>query len=340
MWKVIKDIYTLISKQNKFKFKIIIFLVFLMSLFEIIGLALILPFLFLVNNLNIAKTNSYINSIYTYFNFQDTFSFLCFIGGIAVIFSFLGMILSIYTNVKLVKVSNDLGAGFSVKLLSFYMDKNNLQETVDIRKEKRKKILTDTAIISNSVILPALMIISKSILIIVLFCVLLVINYSTTLILILILILIYIFIFYFSNKKVKKNIKRIELLKEKKSILINDILTGKYSYNNQEKIATVKQYFTYTYELSKHQSFNSVIAKLPRYLMMFLVFTFIIFLSLYLVYVNQGDMSTIIHKMLLFIVIGLKLLPQIQNVFINYLKLKSNISSFLSIREDLFKAGI
>lgn len=338
MWKVIKDIYTLISKQNKFKFKILILLVFLMSLFEIIGLALILPFLYLVNNLDKATTNPYINNVFTYFNFQDTLSFLYSIGAIAIMFSFFGMILSIYTNMKLSKFSNDLGVDFSIKLLKYYMGDINPKDKPDIRKEKRKKILTETTIVSHNIILPSLMIISKTILILVLFSGLLIINYTATLSLIFILMFIYMFIFHFSNKRVKENLKKIESLKQEKNLLINDVLMGKTS-NEKEESEIVKKYFTKSYALSRHQSFNNVISKLPRYLMMFLVFSFIVLLSTYLVNLNQGDMSNVMPKMLLFIVIGLKLLPQIQNVFINYLKLKSNSASFTNIKDVLFEAG-
>jgi ABC-type transport system involved in cytochrome bd biosynthesis fused ATPase/permease subunit len=183
------------------------------------------------------------------------------------------------------------------------------------------------------------MIISKSILIVVLFCGLLVINTPATLSLFLILFFIYLFIFYFSNKRVKENLKKIELLKYEKSLLVNDVLIGKSISTKKEESKIIKKYFSQSYELSRHQSFNNVISKLPRYLMMFLVFSFVVILSTYLVHLNQGNMSNVMPKMLLFIVIGLKLLPQIQNVFINYLKLKSNIVSFTNIRGALFEAG-
>ena len=71
---------------------------------------------------------------------------------------------------------------------------------------------------------------------------------------------------------------------------------------------------------------------------MFLVFSFVVIISLFIVEVNNGDMGNIMTNMFLYIIIGLKILPQIQNVFMNYLKLKSNISSFMNIRRDLFRA--
>ncbi len=337
MYNVVKDIFFLISKKERLKFKILIILIFFMSLFEIIGLALILPFLYLVNNLDKATTNPYINVVYTYFNFQDAFSFLCFIGIIAVTFSFIGMLLSIYTNIKLNRYANYIGVDFSIRLLELYAKSDNPEILPTDKKEKRKKILTDTAIIANNIILPSLMIISKIIVVLVLFAGLLFISYSVTLLLFIILLFIYIVIFHLSNTKVKQNLKNIELIKQEKNLMVSDILTDKVTKEEKSKI--IKKYFTQAYKLSQYQSFNNTISKLPRYLMMFLVFSFIVFISTFIVYTNHHEIDTLMHKMLLFIVIGLKLLPQIQNIFINYLKLKSNIKSFDNIRETLFKAS-
>jgi len=308
-----------------------------MSLFEIIGLALILPFLFLVNNLNITQTNSYINNIFTYFNFHDPLSFLYLIGIIAIVFSFLGMLLSVLANLKLTKFSNDIGIDFSIRLLNIYIAQNNEIDPAEVYKKHRKNLLTETAIISSSIVLPSLMIISKIILIIILFIALLIVDYSTTFSFFGLLLFIYTAIFYLSNKKVKLNIRTIESLKQEKSLLVYNALHNKDDLK-QEKTSLLKEYSTIAYKLSKYQTFNNVISKLPRYLIMFLVFSFVVIISLFIVEVNNGDMGNIMTNMFLYIIIGLKILPQIQNVFMNYLKLKSNISSFMNIRRDLFRA--
>jgi len=335
MYKIINEIYNLISKNDKFKFKILIVLIFLMSFFEIIGLALILPFLFLVSDLNIAITNEYINSIYTYFDFHDTFSFLIAVGVLAITFSLLGVVLSIYTNLKMTKVSNDIGADFSVRILKFSIDNVDTDKSTEAYKNNRKKILTDTAVVANKIILPILMIVSKTILIAIFFAGLMIVNYKVTLLFLFVLIIVYVPIFYLTNMKRKRNMKRIEILKEERNALVHEVLNNKNNMLQNRKKEALKKYFNQSYELSRHQSFNNVVSKLPRYLIMFLVLASIIGISTYLTYVSNGDMDAIIHKMFIFIVVGLKTLPQIQNVFINYLSAKSNIKSFENIRACL-----
>ena len=335
MYKIINEIYNLISKNDKFKFKILIILVFLMSFFEIIGLALILPFLFLVSNLNIAITNEYINSIYTYFDFHDTFSFLIAVGILAITFSLLGVVLSIYTNLKMTKVSNDIGADFSVRILKFSIDNIDTDKSTEAYKNNRKKILTDTAVVANKIILPILMIVSKTILIAIFFAGLMIINYKVTLLFLFVLIIVYVPVFYLTNMKKKINMKRVEILKEERNVLVYEVLNNKNNILQNRKKEALKKYFNQSYELSRHQSFNNVVSRLPRYLIMFLVLTSIVGISIYLTYVSNGDMDAIIHKMFIFIVVGLKTLPQVQNVFINYLSVKSNIKSFENIRACL-----
>lgn len=338
MWDTIRNIYALISEKNRFKFKILILLIFFMSFFEIIGLALILPFLLLVSNIDIIQKNKYIYQIYTYLGFQNSFDFLCFIGALAVLFSFFGMLLSVYTNIKLTKFSNDIGADFSVKLLSLYLSGELREKSKEDIKEAKTKILTETVTVANNIVLPSLMIIAKSILIFVLFGILLYINPAVTLLLVFALFGIYALLFYFSNKKIKYNAKKIEYLKQERNNMVNSALTSKQRIAGEKQRSLVKEYFKQVYELSKHQSFNNVVSKLPRYLMMFLVLTAVVAVSIYIVYVYNGQVDGIIHEMLLFIVVGLKLLPQVQNVFINYLKIKSKMSSFLRIKKDLKEA--
>ena len=335
MYKVINEIYSVISKNDKFKFKILIILVFLMSFFEIIGLALILPFLFLVSNLNIAITNEYINSIYTYFDFHDTFSFLIAVGILAITFSLLGVVLSIYTNLKMTKVSNDIGADFSVRILKFSIDNIDTDKSTEAYKNNRKKILTDTAVVANKIILPILMIVSKTILIAIFFTGLMIVNYKVTLLFLFVLIIVYVPVFYLTNMKKRRKMKRVEILKEERNVLVYEVLNNKNNILQNRKKEALKKYFNQSYELSRHQSFNNVVSRLPRYLIMFLVLTSIVGISIYLTYVGNGDMDAIVHKMFIFIVVGLKTLPQVQNVFINYLSVKSNIKSFENIRACL-----
>ena len=337
MWQVIKEIFSLICKKSKKNFLILIILTFLMSIFEILGLALIMPFLFLVSNLNLVETNQHINMIYTFLGFHDKLSFLYFIGAGAMLFSFIGMLLSVFTNIKLTKFSNNLGVLFSIKLLNYYT-----QHKEDLSKEHqkiRKQILTEPTIIASNIILPSLTIISRIILVIVLFTVLMIINYQTTLIFSTVLFIIYFILFKLTNKKVQYRKTQIEHLKREKSLLINNILTSNHQINEKEKENLLKEYAAHSSLLSEYQSFNNVIAKLPRYLMMFLIFSAVVLVSSYLVSMYSGDMDDVMHKMLLYIVIRLKTLPQIQNIFMNYIKLKSNLSSFTNIKEELSKAS-
>ena len=337
MWQVIKEIFSLLPRKSKRNFVLLIILTFLMSIFEIIGLALILPFLFLVGNLKLIETNQHIHSLYTFLGFHDKLDFLYFIGGGAMTFSLLGVILSIFTNIKLTKFSNNLGSAFSIKLLKYY---TKHQESLNMEhRDIRKQILTEPAVIATNIILPSLMILSKTILVLVLFAVLMVINYKVTILFSLLLFTIYFIIFRFSNAKVQHNKKQIETLREERSLLVNTILSHKKKLDKTEENELLQSYSMKSSELSGYQSFNNVIAKLPRYLMMFIIFSSVVFVSSYLVTTYQGNMDDIMHKMLLYIVLGLKTLPQIQNIFINYLKLKSNLASFSNIRQELFSTS-
>ncbi len=313
MIRVIKILYKNFSQKNLIKLYFLVFLLFLTSVFEILGLALILPFLLLVSNINSIESNHYIAYIYHFFNFENHYMFLFFIGGSAIFFSFLGMLLSIYTNIKSIRFASQISISLSKKHIYKNVDKKNV----------RKRLLSEPNIIANNIVLPLLIVLSKIFMIILILAILLYLNIYITLILFLVLFLIYIVLYKFFSKKISKNIKKIDELKKKRVDLINKyISSNKFDFNNDY---LKKEYIFLSNKINIFQSFNIAANKIPRYIMVFLIFSVVVIITSYIAYIEQNNISKVMHKIVLYIVLGIKLLPQIQTLYVNYMKIMNNI---------------
>lgn len=332
MYKLLKDILKILSKKDKVTFILLVIFLFFTTIFEIIGLALILPFLILINNSDLVYTNEFINEIFVLINLDNKYDFLYFIGFLAIFFSFIGAALSIYTNIKLGKYANNIAGAFSVNLIKIYLKETIEGELVDkkIYSKIKRNVISESSVISNNILIPLINIISRSILIVILLIVLGLFNYKITLLIISYLSVFYFIITKYSKNFIQANKLEIEQLKRDKEEYYNTL----FSFEEEKEINNDKlleKYKLSTYRLGNLLSINAVITKLPRYLMMFLVFSSTIAYLLYLITYEKDTVSVIIHTILIFLILGLKILPQLQNIYINYIKLQSNKVSFYDI---------
>lgn len=336
MFSVIKDIYLLISFADKIKFKMLVVLVFFTTIFEIVGLALLLPFLALIANLDLIDKNKYINFVYLYLNLNNHQDFLHFVGFFAIFFIFIGTILAIYTNLQLLNFSTKIANDFSSNVLKYSLLTYSTEKLKQLGSEFNKKIFSDCIIVGNGIIYPSINIISKTFLIFLLFFVLMIVNVEITVLLLCIFILFYFIYFIYSKKKTFNNNIEIKKLKESKTKILKDALDD-FTINDLTINELTNYYKEQSYSLSRMQSVNIIIGKLPRYIMSFIVFSFVVLITMYLENLKDFDIHVIFSKILIYLVVGLKMLPQAQNVFVNYLKLKSSLHVFYNIKDELKK---
>jgi len=303
LYVILTDLLGFISKKSKAQiFRLILFLIFT-YIFEILSLTLIFPFFFLVNNLDYIAKNRYAFYIYNLLDFSNKIGFLYFVSVLLILFSFLGMVLTIYTNKKLVQLPKDIGIEISTKLLN--------------RSVNKKEIFKNVNIVSQNIIMPIIIVTARSLVSLLFLGVLLYMNYIATFVLLIFFASLYYVIYIIFHNKISKNRSKIKELKE--------LL---HSTNEIDELKSAYK------ELNRLETFNAIAGKLPRYFIVFAVFTLIVFASCY-VAKHYQDTKTIIHLMLIYIVIFLKLLPQFQNIFIYYLKFKQNISYYVKLERYL-----
>src|SRR5690625_4034840 len=84
MYKAIKELFHLLSPQQRSQYLRLQILVVLMAFLELVGVASIGPFMALVADISLLKTNPILHDLYTYSGFSDPMDFL-FIAGLGVL---------------------------------------------------------------------------------------------------------------------------------------------------------------------------------------------------------------------------------------------------------------
>ena len=77
---LLKNIFSLLSGKEQRRLKLLFLAFIVTGLFEIAGIASIAPFMAVVSSPEIIQDNHYLNSVYVYFEFNNTNEFLIMLG--------------------------------------------------------------------------------------------------------------------------------------------------------------------------------------------------------------------------------------------------------------------
>ncbi|MCH8904727.1 MAG: hypothetical protein IIA45_12540, partial [Bacteroidetes bacterium] len=86
--KTLKEIYTILDPAQRKKSFLMLFFIIINGLIDVLGLAFILPVLYLANNSSAIHTNIYLNYFYTLSGFENTDHFLLLLAGIMLLIGF------------------------------------------------------------------------------------------------------------------------------------------------------------------------------------------------------------------------------------------------------------
>lgn len=156
MYQTFKKTLSLLSKQEKKRGLLVLMMVIIMAVFETLGVASIMPFLTVLGNPEAIETNPYLNTIYSYFNFQSKQQFLIALGLFAfslVLFSAAFRIattyvINRYTQMRLHTLSERLLETYLRQPYSFFLGRNT--------GDMAKSILSEVNQLISNVLKPAM----------------------------------------------------------------------------------------------------------------------------------------------------------------------------------------
>jgi ABC-type multidrug transport system fused ATPase/permease subunit len=339
MYETIKNLFKLLRPAQRKRFYKLQILVIFMSVFEILGISSIVPFITLVADPSVLEQDNLVAKIYIASGIIDSNMFLVLLGCSVLILLFFASCFSMFTLWRLCMFANQLGAEISDELYSYYLKQSWLFHASSSSSQLTKKIANETMRVTTGILLPIMKMNQQGML-----------GFSLSLGLIIydpiiasvgfcIFGIAYLILFKFVRSRLEQNGKKISQIFEQRFRLMNDGFGGiKDILLLGRDNDFIKRFSNSGKLLSYSQGTNQALSQTPRYLMELVAFGSIISLILFFIIINNSNLGALLSVLSLYAIATLKIVPAFQKVYANAATIRGNIAAFHSIQQDLINA--
>ena len=305
------------------------------GVFEIVGVASIMPFMAVVSNSDVIQTNQFLKWAYTFFSFETSRHFLLALG----LFAFLALVfnnlLAALTDWFLIKFIHMRGHVLAQRLLAGYLKKPYSWFLSRNTADMGANILNEVANYMKGVLRPFIEMLARSIVSLFIMGLLIKVDPFLALVVSLTLGGAYGVIFYFVRKRLTRAGKDRVYDSRRQFKYINESLTG----IKDIKVLGREKYFfdsfsKHSYRANYNQAIYQIVSQLPRYALEMVAFGGILLIVLYFIALRQNT-DNIIPLIALYAFAGYRLMPALQGVFGGMTSLKFNIPVLHRILEAL-----
>ncbi len=338
---LIKELYSILSLSQKKTIIYLQFLVLLMSLLEVMSILAVGPFIAAISDNSILDGDNFVGKIYLFIGIEDKILFLRILGIFVFILLLSSTFVSTLTIWKLSVKSITFGTDLSIRLFEHYMRQPWLFHTQNNTNNLINKLMNECNRVTMGIIQPTLQLNAKLMVAMSICIALFIYNPIVSIIVGLILSFSYFIIYKIVRNELEANGEKISNFQSKriKSMAeglggIRDILL----YGRQKRF--IKNYSNFSSVWAQAYAKNYAIGLLPRYIIELIGLGTIIFLILYLLFLNNNTFSIILPTLSVFAIAGYKLLPAFQQVYASLSSLKSEGKAFYNLRGDLIKSSL
>ena len=142
--------------RERWRFWLLVAMMFIMGLFEMVGVLSILPLLTVISNPETIETNNYLQAAHKYFGFKSNQQFLIFLSLFAMIFFVISQVFKTITIYTIIRFAKLRGFSIGLRLLSKYLNQPYDWFLNRHSAELGKSILSEVDRLVERFILPAL----------------------------------------------------------------------------------------------------------------------------------------------------------------------------------------
>ncbi len=328
-------ICSLFDRRERREMYFIFIALIIRGVFEIVGVASIMPFMAVVSNSDVIQTNKFLKWAYTFFSFETSRHFLLALG----LFAFLALVfnnlLAALTDWFLIKFIHMRGHVLAQRLLAGYLKKPYSWFLSRNTADMGANILNEVANYMKGVLRPFIEMLARSIVSLFIMGLLIKVDPFLALVVSLTLGGAYGVIFYFVRKRLTRAGKDRVYDSRRQFKYINESLTG----IKDIKVLGREKYFfdsfsKHSYRANYNQAIYQIVSQLPRYALEMVAFGGILLIVLYFIALRQNT-DNIIPLIALYAFAGYRLMPALQGVFGGMTSLKFNIPVLHRILEAL-----
>ncbi len=336
MFKLVRQLFSLLSTRQRKNFYLLQVLVILMAIMEIIGVASIVPFMAIVGDMSQLSQDNIIGKVYIASGIDSEYRFVLILGISVLIMLLIASMVSIFTVWRLTKFAHKTGAELGDRLYSYYLKRDWLYHASGNSAQLIKKIATETPRTTQGIIVQLMTMNAKVVL--ALFVTITVFLYDPKVALsgFLVFSIAYILLFSVVKIRLQKNGKIISEVYQSRFSLMNEGFGGiKDILLLGRDIDFIDRFKETGRKMAYSLGNNAALSQAPRYFIELVAFGSIILLVIYLFVTHNGELGLIIPSLTVYAVASVKILPAFQQIYSSIADIRANMAAFESIRPDL-----
>lgn len=341
MLKSIKELYSLLNKEQRAKLLVMQLLVVFMSFSELAGVVSVGPFMALVGDMSRLEGDSLWAEIYRASGASSPTDFIFWFGvGVLLLLSITTLI-SIFATWQLEMFGHRVGAELSSRLFKHYMYQPWLFHANGSSSQLSKQIAQECQRVTVSVIIPLMNMNAKAVMASLMATALFLYDPLVAIVGLLIFMIAYLLLYRTVRSRLIRNgttvsetqALRFKLMAEGFGGIKDALLLGRQRVFT-ERFENVSQRF------ADAQGTTLAMSQVPRFAMELVAFGAVIFLVLYLLAAHQGNLGTILPVLSVYALAGFKLLPAFQQIYSSVSRVRGNLAAFESMRDDLHASAV
>lgn len=336
--KNFKKLLFLITPKERKSAGFLLFMMLIMALLDMIGVASILPFVAVLSNPNIIETNMVLNSMFQasrIFEVENREQFLFALGILVFILLVISLsfkALTIYLQTRFVQM---LEYSIGKRLIEGYLNQSYSWFLNRHSAELGKTILSEIGTISGGGMKPALEIIARSLIACALISLLILVDPKIALIVGTFLGLAYLFIFYL----LRKFLKTLGYKRFKNNELRFSAVSEAFGAAKEIKIGGLEKIYVKNFSepaevFARTQATTQLVSQLPRLILEVIAFGGILLIILYIMS-QTGNFNNALPIVSLYVFAGYRLLPAVQEIYASFTSLTFISPSIEKLTEDI-----
>lgn len=339
MYSVIKEIFSLLTNEQRKKFYSLQVLVTLMAFTELLGIASIAPFMSLVGDMSLLEKPNIYSKLYQLSGIEDPLNFL-FIMGIGVLIALtISTVVSMLTTWRLSLYGSRVGVEIADRLYAYYMSQNWQFHASGSSAQLTKQVSSESNRISNGIIQPLMQMNAKVVLAFFIAISILIYNPVIAIAGLMMFVLGYLLMYRFVRKALVINGRRLSSVATNRFRLMNEGFGGIKDVLLLNRNQDFIDKFSVEGNIqAKAQGLNKTISQVPRFFIELLAFGAMISLVLILIKTHEGNLGTVLPVLAVYALACFKLLPALQQIYSSITTIKGNVAAFEAIKEDLINS--
>jgi ATP-binding cassette, subfamily B, bacterial PglK len=336
--QIIKKVLFLLTPSERLQAYLLLFMILIMALLDMIGVASILPFIAVLTNPNLIETNLILNSVFEsskIFGVENNQQFLFILGifvFILLVVSQVFKVITTYFQVRFIQmreysIGKRLIEGYLHQPYSWFLNRHSA--------ELGKSILSEVAIVIGGCIYPVMELISKGMVTIALIVLLVLVDPKIALIVGLSLCCAYGVIFFF----LRNFLKRIGKERLKNNQLRFMSVSEAFGAAKEIKVGGLEQIYIRRFSdaaknFARYTALSQAISQLPRFILEAIAFGGVMLMILYMMRQTGGFINSL-PIISLYIFAGYRLMPAVQQIYTAFTQISFNSPSIDLLNKDI-----